>query len=101
MYNSQVILDFGDKATEDIFNGENSKAARSIPKMIWAVAQRKLDILNAATVIEDLLIPPSNNLEKLKGNYAGKWSIRVNSQYRVVFSFENGNASEVQIVDYH
>lgn len=92
-----MILGFSDKATEDVFHGTNSKAARSIPKVLWDVARRKLDMLNAAHVIEDLRIPPSNNLETLKG----KWSIRVNGQYRVVFRFENGNASDIQIVDYH
>jgi toxin HigB-1 len=58
-------------------------------------------MLNAATRINDLLVPPSNRLEKLKGNRAGQWSIAVNMQWRVCFRWEDGNAYDVEIVDYH
>jgi len=96
-----VIVSFGDKATRDLFDGTDSKDARSIRKQLWAVALRKLDMLNAARDLMDLKAAPSNRLEKLKGNLAGHWSIRVNDQYRVVFKFANGNAGQVRIVDYH
>jgi proteic killer suppression protein len=96
-----AITGFADDATEDIYNGVDSKDARKIPKSIWRVAARKLDMVNAAQYVMDLKAPPGNRLEKLKGDLAGKYSIRVNAQYRIVFSFVNGNASDVQITDYH
>lgn len=96
-----MIKSFGSKATEDIFNGVNSKSARSVPKDVWPVAARKLDMINAATKLEDLRSPPANELEKLKGDLAGFYSIRVNKQWRVIFKFERGVADEVEIVDYH
>jgi len=96
-----VIASFGDKATRDLFDGTDSKEARSIPKQLWKVAQRKLDMLDAARDLMDLKAPPSNHLEKLKGHLAGLWSIRVNEQYRLIFKFANGNADQVRIVDYH
>jgi toxin HigB-1 len=96
-----VIASIADKATRDVFDGVDSKEARSIPKQLWRVAQRKLDMLDAAHDLMDLKAPPSNHLEKLKGDLVGFWSIRVNDQYRVIFRFANGNADEVQIVDYH
>jgi proteic killer suppression protein len=97
----KVIASFEDKATRDIFDGTDSKDARSIPKQLWSVARRKLDMVNAAHDLLDLKAPPSNRLEKLKGDLAGLWSVRVNDQYRVVFRFANGNAEHVRITDYH
>jgi proteic killer suppression protein len=96
-----MVASFGDKATRDVFDGVDSKGARSIPKQLWKVCQRKLDMLDAAHHLMDLKAPPSNHLEKLKGDLAGLWSIRVNDQYRMIFRFANGNADEVRIVDYH
>jgi toxin HigB-1 len=96
-----VIVSFGDNATRDLFDGTDLKDARSIPKQLWAVALRKVDMLNAARDLMDLKAAPSNRLEKLKGNLAGRWSIRVNDQYRVVFKFAKGNAEQVRIVDSH
>jgi toxin HigB-1 len=96
-----VIASFGDKATRDVFDGVDSKDARSIPKQPWKIAQRKLDMLDAAHDLMDLEAPPSNRLEKLKADLAGFWSIRVNDQYRVIFRFANGNADAVRIGDYH
>lgn len=96
-----MIADFADKATEHIFHGADSRDARSIPKEIWNVARRKLDAVNAAHVLKDLRLPPANRLEKLRGALAGRFSIRVNQQFRVVFRFESGRASEVKITDYH
>ena len=96
-----MIAGFGDGATEDIFNGENTKAARRIPMEIWKVASRKLDMLNAAHELRDLMVPPANRLEGLHGNLEGKHSIRINDQFRIVFRWKDGNAYEVQVRDYH
>jgi proteic killer suppression protein len=96
-----AIAGFADATTADIYHGIDSKAARRIPKGAWPAARRKLDMINAALAPQDLRSPPGNRLEKLKGNLAGKFSIRVNDQYRIVFAFDGGNATEVQIVDYH
>ena len=97
-----MILSFGSAGTEDIWNGADTKAARATcPQKIWPVARRKLDMLNAATNLLDLRSPPSNQLEKLKGDLTGKYSIRINEKYRVVFDRRDGDARDVVIVDYH
>jgi proteic killer suppression protein len=96
-----VIISFGDRATEDIFHGVNTKQARRIPKELWGRIQDKLDLLNASRTIEDLSIPPANRLEKLHGGLAEFYSIRVNEQYRIVFRFERGNCMLVRYTDYH
>jgi proteic killer suppression protein len=96
-----VIASFGDRTAEDVFHGVDSRAARAIPKDLWTVARRKLDMVNAARIIEDLRIPPANRLEKLKGDLAGRYSIRINDQFRIVFRFADGQAHDVSIVDYH
>jgi proteic killer suppression protein len=96
-----MIVSFGDKTTEDIFNALNTKAARKIAPVLWARVQAKLDMLNASTALEDLRVPPSNRLEKLRGDWAEFYSIRVNDQYRIVFRFINSNAINVQCTDYH
>lgn len=96
-----MMVSFGDEATEDIFHGENTKAARRIPISIWKTACRKLDMLNAAHELRDLAIPPANCLEALRGNLAGWHSIRINDQFRIVFRWKDGNAHEVRITDYH
>ena len=72
-----MILSFGDTATEDIYHGNNSKEARTIPREIWRVAFRKIDMINFAKELKDLLVPPGNRLEALKGGWAGFHSIRV------------------------
>jgi toxin HigB-1 len=101
-YLVEVILDFADQATEDVFHGTRSKAARRcLPAELWAAAQRKLDRLNRAKEPRDLTDPPGNRLEAMKGDYAGFFSIRVNDRYRIVFRFEGGDARQVQVVDYH
>ena len=90
--------------TEDIFNGVNSKKARKrLSSVLWEKAQTKLDMLNRAYRLEDLKIPPNNNLEKLQGNLAGKHSIRINGQYRIIFKWDEDNRSvlEAEIIDYH
>ena len=96
-----MIVGFGDEATEDIFHGENTKNARRLPVSIWKTACRKLDMVNAAHDLRDLMVPPGNRLEAMRGNWAGKHSIRVNDQFRIVFSWKEGNAHEVRITDYH
>jgi toxin HigB-1 len=96
-----VISSFGDATTADIYHGSDTKAARRIRRELWDRVQCKLDLLNACTSVEDLRIPPANRLEKLKGNLAGFYSIRVNQQYRIVFKFANGNCEEVRCTDYH
>ena len=96
-----MIIGFRSKATEDIYHGHVSKDARSIPRDVWKTAQRKLDYLDGAAALSDLRIPPGNRLEALKGNLDGKHSIRINDQYRIIFRYRDGNAHEVEIIDYH
>jgi toxin HigB-1 len=96
-----VIRNFADQTTEDLYNGIASKAALKISRTLWSKIQVKLDWLNAAKTLDDLKSPPANRLEKLKGNLAGYYSIRVNDQYRLVFRFESGDCSEVRCIDYH
>lgn len=93
-----MIKSFGCKETEKIWNREYSS---KFPKEIQSIARRKLSMLDAASNLGDLKAPPSNRLEKLKGNRKGVYSIRVNDQWRVCFCFNNGEASNVEIVDYH
>ena len=93
-----MIQSWADAETERLFNRERS---RYIPPDIQATALRKLKMLNAAIRIDDLLIPPSNRLEKLKGDRAGQWSISINMQWRICFRWEAGHAYQVEIVDYH
>ena len=97
-----MILSFEDGETADIYNGINSKRARKrLPSILLTKAQMKLDMINRAIKLDDLKTPPNNNLEKLKGNLAGKYSIRINGQYRIIFEWSAQNASQVKIVDYH
>jgi len=96
-----MIISFGDKATEDIYNGLNSKAARSISQIIWKIALRKMDMINAAHEMRDLSVPPANKPEKLKGKLNGYYSIRINDQYRIIFQWNSQNAENVTITDYH
>ena len=93
-----MIISFGSKDTEKIWNGIVVKKP-SIE--IQQIGRRKLRMLNNSQNISDLRIPPSNRLEKLSGNLKEFYSIRVNSQWRIIFCWENGNASNVEIIDYH
>ena len=95
-----MIASFADAATEAIFNGRNTKAARKVPRELWQIAARKLSALDYAKELEDLS-SPGNNLEKLKGALKGKYSIHINDQFRIVFNFDRGEASNVVITDYH
>jgi len=97
-----MIVSFNDKATEDIFNGVNSKLARkACPQTLWRVAARKLDQLDSVQFLEELRVPPGNRLESLYGDRAGLFSIRINEQYRVCFSWEELGPANVVITDYH
>jgi proteic killer suppression protein len=96
-----VIRSFGDAATSDVFHGEESRAARRLPKELWNVIRRKLDALHAATTVNELRLPPGNRLEALRGDRTGAYSIRVNERLRITFRFEGGHAWEVRCEDYH
>ncbi|MBI4581323.1 MAG: type II toxin-antitoxin system RelE/ParE family toxin [Planctomycetes bacterium] len=96
-----MIRSFGDVATADVYYGRDTKAARRIPKPLWPVIRRKLDALHRARTLQDLRLPAGNRLEALKGDRAGRFSIRVNEQYRITFRFEDGHADEVTCEDYH
>lgn len=101
-YTRGVIVSFADKGTEDVFNGEFSKAARrTCPQNLFSVARRKLDMVNQANALTDLLVPPGNHLEALSADRAGQHSIRINDQYRVCFIWTEQGPRDVEIVDYH
>ena len=93
-----MIQSFGDKDTKALFNREKIK---KLPPVIMQRARSKLLIINAAACENDLRIPPGNHFEKLTGDKKGKCSIRINDQWRIVFEWNDGNASDVIITDYH
>jgi proteic killer suppression protein len=93
-----MIRDFADKEAEKVWAGSPS---RRLPADIQAVARRKLRMLNNASVLDDLRAPPANRLEALKGDRRGQHSIRINDQWRVCFRWKEGDAYDVEIVDYH
>lgn len=95
---ARMIISFGSKETEKIWNGFFSK---KLPPEIQEIVRRKLRMLNNSIDVSDLRIPPSNRLEKLKGKLGEFYSIRINNQWRIVFIWEAGNAKEVEIIDYH
>lgn len=92
-----MIKSFRSRRTEALFKDGRAKAFRSIR----AVALRKLDMLDAATRLIDLRVPPSNRLEALKGDRKGQYSIRVNNQWRICFVWRDGHVHDVELVDYH
>jgi len=94
-----VLQTFADRETERFFR--TAGGSRRMPSEIRKRAAMRLLQLNAATRIEDLRLPPSNRLEALHGDRAGQWSIRINEQWRVCFRFRDGDAFDVEIVDYH
>lgn len=97
-----MIKSFHGQGTEDIFNGRNSGLARSCcPRFLWTIAQRKLDQINRVREIGELSIPPGNRLERLRGDREDQYSIRINQQFRICFKWEDGDAYDVEIVDYH
>jgi proteic killer suppression protein len=93
-----MIKSFKNKETEKIWQQETIK---KLPIEIQRIGLRKLIMINASIDLNDLKIPPSNHLEKLKGNREGQYSIRINDQWRICFKWTNGNSFEVEIVDYH
>lgn len=93
-----MIRSFADKQTAAIFAGHRVTA---LPPHVQEVARRKLKAIDAAKAIDDLRVPPGNRLEKLSGGRKGQWSIRVNDQWRVCFGWDDGDADDVQITDYH
>lgn len=93
-----MIRSFCDRETEKVWSGDGS---RRLPSDIQQVARRKLRMLNNAQTLDDLRIPPANRLEALRGDRRGQHSIRINQQWRVCFVWQDGNADDVEIVDYH
>ena len=93
-----MIVSFGSKETEKIWNGDRIK---NLPHEIQQIVRRKLRMLNNSQNLIDLRIPPSNKLEKLSGKMNYFYSIRINDQWRIVFQWDDRNASEVTIIDYH
>lgn len=93
-----MIASFGDHRTEDLFN---RKPVRRFDPRLQRIALRKLIMVDAAAVLDDLRVPPGNRLEALKGDRSGQHSVRINDQWRVVFRWSNGHAHNVSIVDYH
>ncbi|XWN36530.1 MAG: type II toxin-antitoxin system RelE/ParE family toxin [Balneola sp.] len=96
-----MIKSFGDKATSDLFHGNSTSKVRKLPSQIIDSAIYKLDILNAATSLDDLRSPPGNRLEALRGDYKEFHSIRINAQWRIIFRWEDSSAYDVAIIDYH
>jgi proteic killer suppression protein len=94
----QMIVSFRDKETERLWQSGKS---RRLPVDLQLRAFKKLAILNAAVTLDNLKVPPGNQLEALRGNRTGQYSIRINDQYRMCFTWRDGNAFEVEIVDYH
>ncbi len=97
-----MIRSFRSQGVADLFNGVDSAAARRVcPREVWAVAIRKLTQLDTAARLADMAVPPNNRLEKLVGDRAGQWSVRINQKYRVVFTWTPEGPTQVEIVDYH
>ena len=96
-----MINSFGNRLAEDLYFDRQSRATRAFAADLRRTARRKLLYLHDAAGLKDLRVPPGNRLEALKGNYKGKYSIRINEQWRVVFRWQNGSAFEVEVVDYH
>ena len=97
-----MIVGFGSRGTEDIFYNRNTAAARrTCPSSVWKAALRKLELLDGADEVVQLLHPTGNRLESLSGNLQGWHSIRINRQWRIIFRWTTDGAEEVEIVDYH
>ena len=97
-----MIVSFGDKGTEDVFNGRRTREAnRACPTVLWRVARRKLDQLDTVSRLLELAVPPGNRLESLRGDRQGQYSIRINEQFRISFVWTEAGPTAVHIVDYH
>ena len=97
-YADIIIISFGTKETEKIWEGIR---IAKLPIEIQTIGRRKLRMINNSQNLSDLTIPPSNKLEKLKGHLKEYYSVRINDQWRIIFKWDNGNASDVEIIDYH
>ena len=93
-----MIRSFRDRETEKVFERERS---RRLPPDVQRRAHRKLLLLDAAEALDDLRVPPGNRLERLTGNRAGQYSIRVNNQWRICSRWERGDAYDVEVADHH
>jgi proteic killer suppression protein len=93
-----MIVSFGSKMTKKIWDGERVK---DFPTELQEISRRKLRMLNNSQNLMDLQVPPSNRLEKMKGNLKVYHSIRINDQWRIIFKWDNGSAADVEIIDYH
>jgi toxin HigB-1 len=97
-----MIQSFKSTGCEDIFNGVSTKEARKIcPERLWSIVARKFDQLDSVTRLDDLRRPPGNCLERLSGDRKGQYSIRINDQYRICFTWTNSGPDEVEIIDHH
>ncbi len=96
-----MIESFGSRLADDLFGDRISKAVRQFPPDLRRAARRKLQYLYEAEELNDLQAPPGNRLEALKGRWKGFFSIRINDQWRILFRWKNGNASDVRVMDYH
>lgn len=96
-----MITSFGDRTTSDLYHGLSNNRVRRLPTQIIESALYKLDVINAAQSLDDLRSPPGNRLEMLRGEFKGFHSIRINSQWRIMFRWQSSNASDVKLIDYH
>ena len=96
-----MIESFGNRLAEDLYFDRQSRNTRVFMPELRRVARRKLLYLHDAVTLKDLRLPPGNRLEALKGKLKGKHSIRINQQWRIIFRWQNGNAFDVEITDYH
>lgn len=97
-----MIESFKNQATENIFNGVNSKAVRkACPKTLWHIASRKLDQLDSVQLLEELKVPSGNCLESLSGDRKGEYSIHINEQYRICFKWGKSGPFDAEVTDYH
>jgi proteic killer suppression protein len=96
-----MIESFGNSLAEDLFLERRSKEIRNFPAELTRVTRRKILYLHDAAELSDMRMPPGNRLEALKGKWKGYYSIRINDQWRIVFKWEQANALEVRVIDYH
>ena len=96
-----MIKSFGDRTTEDLYNGISSTKVRKLPPEVRTLALYKLDVLNAVASLRELRSPPGNRLEALKGDLVGFHSIRINKHWRIIFRWQGSEIFDVRIVDYH
>lgn len=96
-----MIRNLSSKLAQDVFDGVKSRYSRKLPVRLHEKAQRLLDQLNAATKVETLRVPPSNKLKKLSGDLSEYWRIKIDKQWAIIFKWDNGEASDIDIIDYH